>query len=198
MGLNYKLLFKYVLFNSSQVFLKYLNRNDKNLNVYITENSLYYISIHIKLSSLFYSTQLSDLFAYELPTNNNPINVKKSKAYFRNGPSVVYNFHSTLFQQRFFIFVATSTAQNIKNHFISWNSLNSITELFLNANWLEREVSELHGIFFSGKKDLRNLMLPYGDSSAPMRKIFPSIGLKEIFYDSANDLLLQSPVSLQF
>jgi hypothetical protein len=81
---------------------------------------------------------------------------------------------------------------------INWNSLNSITELFLNANWLEREISELHGIFFLGKKDLRNLMLPYGDTSSPMRKSFPSIGIKEIFYDSTTDLLIQTPVSLQF
>jgi NADH:ubiquinone oxidoreductase subunit C len=52
--------------------------------------------------------------------------------------------------------------------------------------------------FFLGKKDLRNLMLPYGDTSAPMRKSFPSVGVKEIFYDSVTDLLIQNPVSLQF
>jgi NADH-quinone oxidoreductase subunit C len=91
-----------------------------------------------------------------------------------------------------------NSKQNIKNHSISWNSINSITELFLNANWLEREASELHGIFFAGKKDLRNLMLTYGDTSAPMKKSFPSIGVKEMFYDSTSDLLIQSPVSIQF
>jgi len=63
---------------------------------------------------------------------------------------------------------------------------------------LEREISELHGIFFSGKKDLRNLMLQYGDTSAPMQKSFPSIGLREIFYDSSSDLLIQNPVTIQF
>jgi NADH:ubiquinone oxidoreductase subunit C len=63
---------------------------------------------------------------------------------------------------------------------------------------LEREAAELHGIFFSGKKDLRNLMLQYGDSSAPMKKSYPSIGLKEIFYDSVTDTLIQNPVSIQF
>ena len=58
--------------------------------------------------------------------------------------------------------------------------------------------NELHGIFFSNKKDLRNLMLTYGDTSAPMRKSFPSIGIKEIFYDSTSDLLIHNPVSIQF
>jgi len=51
--------------------------------------------------------------------------------------------------------------------------------------------------FFIGKKDLRNLMLTYGDTSAPMKKSTPSIGTKEIYYDSITDLLIQTPVSIQ-
>lgn len=198
MNLNYKLFFKYIFFHSNQLFLKYLYRNDKNLNIYITENNLYFLTLHIKLSSLFYSTQLVDIFAYETPNNKNISNNFNSKTPLTDNSILVYNFHSILFQQRFFIFVLLNSKQNINKNSISWNSLKSITELFLNANWLEREISELNGIFFSGKKDLRNLMLPYGDTSAPLRKSFPSVGLKEIFYDSVTDLLIQNPVSLQF
>jgi len=199
MNLNYKLFFKYILFHTNQIFLKYLQRNDKNLNIYINESNLYFLTLHLKLSSLFYSTQLSDIFSYETPNNVNADNVKSnSKIALVNNSILVYNFHSVMFQQRFFIFVILNSKQNINKNSISWNSLKSITELFLNANWLEREISELHGIFFLGKKDLRNLMLPYGDTSAPMRKSFPSIGIKEIFYDSVTDLLIQTPVSLQF
>jgi NADH:ubiquinone oxidoreductase subunit C len=199
MNLNYKLFFKYILFHTNQIFLKYLQRNDKNLNIYINESNLYFLALHLKLSSLFYSTQLSDMFSYETPNNINTNNVKNnSKIALVNNSILVYNFHSVIFQQRFFIFVILNSKQNINKSSISWNSLKSITELFLNANWLEREISELHGIFFLGKKDLRNLMLPYGDTSAPMRKSFPSVGIKEIFYDSVTDLLIQTPVSLQF
>lgn len=197
MHLNYKLFFKYILFHTNQVFLKYIHRSDKNTNVYITETNFYYLSLHLKLSSLFYSTQLIDIFSYELPFNKN-ISNKENKISLINNSLIVYNFHSILFQQRFFVFVVSNSKQNIKKNNINWNSLNSITELFLNANWLEREVSELHGIFFSNKKDLRNLMLTYGDTSAPLRKSFPSIGIKEVFYDSVSDLLIQNPVSIQF
>nr|YP_010049599.1 NADH dehydrogenase subunit 9 [Halteria grandinella]QPL16004.1 NADH dehydrogenase subunit 9 [Halteria grandinella] len=197
MNLNYKLFFKYILFHTNQVFLKYLYRSDKNTNIYITENNFYYLTLHIKLSSLFYSTQLTEIFSYEIPFNKN-INKNDQNISLINNSILVYNFHSILFQQRFFLFVISNTKQNIKKNNINWNSLNSITELFLNANWLEREVSELHGIFFSNKKDLRNLMLTYGDTSAPMRKSFPSIGIKEVFYDSTTDLLIQNPVSIQF
>lgn len=198
MNFNYKLFFKYILFHTHQIFLKYLHRNDKNLNIYVTETNFYYLCLHFKLSSLYYSTQLSDIFAYELPLNANTNNNVNNKIALINNTLIVYNFHSILFQQRFFVFVINTLKQNINKNNLSWLSLHSITELFLNANWLEREVAELHGVFFSGKKDLRNLMLQYGDTSAPLRKSFPSIGVREIFYDSVTDLLVQNPVSIQF
>jgi hypothetical protein len=50
---------------------------------------------------------------------------------------------------------------------------------------------ELFGINFNGKKDVRNLMLQYGDSSDPFKKLFPTIGLKEMVYDIIRDLLVQ-------
>jgi NADH:ubiquinone oxidoreductase subunit C len=63
---------------------------------------------------------------------------------------------------------------------------------------LEREASELNAVVFSGKKDLRNLLLQYGDSSAPFQKSFPSIGVREISYDAVTDALVQTPVTIQF
>ena len=72
-----------------------------------------------------------------------------------------------------------------------------MTELFSAANWLEREVSELSGVSMSGKKDLRNLMLQYGDSSTPFKKSFPTIGLREMFYNPVKDTIVQNPVTLQ-
>ena len=83
----------------------------------------------------------------------------------------------------------------VKNN--AFSSIFSITELFFAANWLEREVSELNGIFFSGKKDIRNLMLQYGDSSSPFQKSFPSIGLKEMYYNPIKDTIIQNPVTIQ-
>ena len=37
-------------------------------------------------------------------------------------------------------------------------------------------------------------MLQYGDTSAPFQKFLPSIGLKEMFYDSINDLICQTRI----
>jgi NADH:ubiquinone oxidoreductase subunit C len=40
-------------------------------------------------------------------------------------------------------------------------------------------------------------MLQYGDSSHPFKKSFPSIGLKEMFYDPIKDTIVQNPLSVQ-
>jgi len=40
-------------------------------------------------------------------------------------------------------------------------------------------------------------MLQYGDTSVPFQKSYPSIGLKELFYDPINDSVIQSPVTIQ-
>lgn len=79
----------------------------------------------------------------------------------------------------------------------SSNTLSSVAEVYPAGNWLEREVSELNGVHFAGKKDLRNLMLQYGDASKPFKKSFPSIGLKEMFYDPIKDTIVQNPLSVQ-
>ena len=55
----------------------------------------------------------------------------------------------------------------------------------------------MHGINFLNKKDLRNLMLQYGDSTTPFQKSSPSIGYKEVYYDSVGDVLLETAVTLQ-
>lgn len=119
MNLNYKLFFKYILFHTNQVFLKYIHRNDKNLNVYITENNIYYLAMHIKLSSLFYSTQLVDLFAYEVPLNKNEIIGENSKIPNTSSTVLVYNFHSITFQQRFFVFTSLNSKNNLNKNLIT-------------------------------------------------------------------------------
>jgi NADH:ubiquinone oxidoreductase subunit C len=110
---------------------------------------------------------------------------------------MVYNFHLLYSQDRVFIFVNNDLLLT-KSKILSSNPfIDSIAEIFPAANWLEREAAELHGVTFTGKKDLRNLMLQYGDTSAPFQKSFPTIGLNELYYDPIKDTLVQNPVSVQ-
>jgi NADH:ubiquinone oxidoreductase subunit C len=181
-----KLYFKYILWNTQHVYFNYITKKKNTVSLFIFPSSLYYLAIHFKLSTLFYSTQLADLFAYEINLNLNTALLKKNE----ENKALVYNFHNIQADTRYFVFVVNQNSSN--------KTLFSLVELFQNANWLEREVGELHGIFYNGKKDLRNLMLQYGDTSAPMIKSYPSIGEREIYFDSVSDLLIQTPVSLQF
>jgi NADH:ubiquinone oxidoreductase subunit C len=190
---NYKLLLLYILSNFNFLFLKYNTQGRKNVTLVIPYYTFYYFMLHIKLSSSTYITQLVDIFSYELPINsknstslNSPINNTSTVS-----TTVVYNLHNLTNHVRFFVFVL-----KLKNYTNLYN-IKSIAELFPNANWLEREVSELYNITFDGKKDTRNLMLQYGDNSAPFQKFFPSIGLKEMFYDILNDLITQQNVTYQ-
>ena len=182
-------------------FVYFKAQKNNVINIFISNNSLLYLMIHLKFSSLFYSSQLSDMFAYELPFIGSSKLFQKKPIISNkniNQPSViVYNLHSMFFHNRVFIF--SQHNHNIFNKKIQSNyyTLNSITELFPAGNWLERENSELHGINFLGKKDLRNLMLQYGDSSTPFNKSFPSIGENELVYNPINDTINQVPISIQ-
>ena len=178
------------------------NMSQKSINtdIYINNNSLFYACTHMKMSTPFYNTQLCDMFAYEVvtPQSNTKLNTIDPSWSKSQSTVVAYNFHSLYSQDRFFFFVQTPVSGGLTSAYISNHSASdSIAELFPAANWLEREVSELHGVPFSGKKDLRNLLLQYGDTTAPFQKLFPSIGLKELFYDPLKDTLVQKNVSVQ-
>lgn len=52
--------------------------------------------------------------------------------------------------------------------------------LFRNAKWLEREASEMHGWFFSLKRDRRVLFLIPVFFLTPLKKSFPVAGFYEL------------------
>ena len=199
---NFKLYFKCLFPKIPFSIVDNFSRKIKNINVVLPNHLVFYTSTHLKLSSLFHTTQLVDIFAYELPSshpaalNGNPrskyVDVSKS-----NTPVLVYHFHSLLSQNRIFLFSHNKLVSTRSRTTKYYDAADSITELFPAANWLEREVSEMHGVSFAGKKDLRNLMLQYGDTTAPFQKSFPTIGVREIFYNPIKDTVIQSPVSVQ-
>jgi len=75
-------------------------------------------------------------------------------------------------------------------------SIESVISIFKNANWSEREVYDMFGIFFKNHTDLRRILTDYGFEGHPFRKDFPLIGFKEIKYDIAKLRILYSPVEL--
>lgn len=179
-----------MFFNIPHLYLKQSKKGSNNYSIVLTKNTIYYTTLHFRFSSIFYLTQLADIFSYEVPKDNS-LTYKLTGSKNTTDSYVVYNFHNLLFQDRISLFAIDSFGSNYGN------SLNSISELYPNSSWLEREVAELNGVNFLNKKDLRNLMLQYGDTTTPFQKSSPSIGFKETYYDSVSDVLLEAPITLQ-
>jgi NADH-quinone oxidoreductase subunit C len=72
----------------------------------------------------------------------------------------------------------------------------TITTLWPNAGWLEREVFDLYGVTFSGNPDLRRILTDYGFEGHPFRKDFPLTGYNELRYSEEKKRVVYEPVEL--
>ncbi len=72
----------------------------------------------------------------------------------------------------------------------------SAVAVFSAANWFEREVWDLFGIFFDNHPDLRRILTDYGFEGHPFRKDFPLTGYVEARYDEDQKRVIYEPVRL--
>jgi hypothetical protein len=120
------------------MFVENFNNQYLLPDLYLSNNNFFFLTLHIKLSTIFYLNQLTDIFAYEISSSKNEkniINLNKYSKYSKDQPVIIsYNFHSLLTTDRYFLF--TSGNLNKKKARISSfkNSIVSITDLFPSAN----------------------------------------------------------------
>jgi len=99
---------------------------------------------------------------------------------------VVYNLLSLRYNARI----------RVKTYTDEMTPLDSIDEVFKAANWYEREIWDMFGVFFANHPDLRRILTDYGFEGHPLRKDFPLSGYIEYRYDDEKKRVVQEPVEL--
>jgi NADH-quinone oxidoreductase subunit C len=99
---------------------------------------------------------------------------------------VVYMLLSVTRNHRVIVKVATDEATPVP----------TVTTLWPNADWLEREVYDLYGVLFDGHPDLRRILTDYGFEGHPFRKDFPMTGYHEVRYSEEQKRVIYQPVDL--
>ena len=79
----------------------------------------------------------------------------------------------------------------------SFPVVDSVTAIWPNADWYEREAFDLFGIVFQGHADLRRILTDYGFVGHPFRKDFPLSGNVEMRYDPEQKRVVYQPVTIE-
>jgi NADH/F420H2 dehydrogenase subunit C len=143
------------------------------LTIYIPPAGVIPVFTFLKYHTAAEYTQISDITAVDYPTKDQRF-------------EVVYNMLSIRHNSRL----------RIKTYADEATPVPSLCDLYDGANWYEREVYDLFGVFFVGHPDLRRIMTDYGFDGHPLRKDFPMTGYTEIRYDEEKKRIVVEPLEM--
>lgn len=92
--------------------------------------------------------------------------------------------------------VSSNTRLRVKTPVDEFKGVSSVTSLYKNALWSERETWDLYGIFFKDHPDLRRILTDYGFDGYPLRKDFPLSGFTEVRYDESSKRVIYEPLEM--
>lgn len=172
---NNKLLKKYskYLLNIVPKLIKRIFILNNEIIIYVPFNYIYQTIFFLKNHTYSTFKSLSDLCAVDFPNRTWRF-------------EIVYNLLSIDHNSRI----------RVKTKIDEINYLQSISSIHNSANWYEREVWDLFGIFFENHPDLRRILTDYGFDGFPLRKDFPLSGYIEVRYSEKHKRVISEPIQL--
>ena len=147
--------------------------NNQELDIIIQKPSIKKLLKFLRDDTNSQFTQLIDFFAVDYPD--------RQKRF-----QIIYKLLSMTHNQR----------ASIRLDLTEGEAAPSVSEIFSNANWLEREVWDMYGVLFSDHPDLRRILTDYGFEGHPQRKDFPLTGYVELRYDETQKRVVYDKVKL--
>jgi NADH:ubiquinone oxidoreductase subunit C len=144
------------------------------------KNEIYNLSCVFKNEIFFSFNYLSEISAVDTLKYSSFL-PETDLLFSKNRLLIYYIFYFYTLKTRLTIFSFYNTADN---------NITSIERNYDNANWLEREVSEMFQVNFILKRDNRNLLLDYSQNEHPMLKDFPTEGYKDLYYNFIEENLV--------
>ncbi|KAK6521030.1 NADH-ubiquinone oxidoreductase 30.4 kDa subunit, mitochondrial [Arthrobotrys conoides] len=143
------------------------------LSIYIPPRAVIPVFTFLKNHHAAQFTMIADITAVDFPTRQYRF-------------EVVYNMLSVTYNSRI----------RVKTYADETSPVPSVTPLYDGANWYEREVYDMFGVFFTNHPDLRRIMTDYGFEGHPLRKDFPLTGYTEIRWDEETKRIVYEPLEM--
>lgn len=132
-----------------------------------------WVFFFLKYHSEFQFDQLMDIYGLDYPERPERFELQ-------------YVFWSSIYRERLRLILPVRRDEIVL----------SLSSLYSSANWLEREVWDMFGIYFENHDDLRRILTDYGFEGFPLRKDFPVTGFLEVRYSEPEKRIVYEPVEL--
>ena len=150
-----------------------LYQSKTEISLMVLQSWVYTVLFYLKYHINYQFSLLTSISGIDL--------VEKSYRY-----CVVYELLSLTFNSR--IRIKSLVSHSMASY--------SVVSIFQNANWWEREIWDLFGIYFSNHPDLRRILTDYGFEGNPLKKDFPLSGFIEVRYNDSKKKIVVEPVVL--
>jgi len=173
----------YAKFKINNIF--WIIKNKININIFFSQ-SLIKILPYVIQSAIFFYDELT----FIINKNFNYFMIFFLKMHSFTLYCTISNMYAVDYINKFnryeinyiLLSIVYNTRLRLKMCLSEFDKINSITKIFLNADWFEKEIFDLFGIFFLKNTNLYKILTNYGFIGNPLKKDFPMIGLNELIY----------------